>query len=119
MKLAAVVGVGKGIGGSVARALAANGYHVGLFARNETYSKADKLTSLANEINSLGGGRAYPVQMDASSAQDVARGFESLSALAGGRNVSVLVYNAGARNMGQVTLEEQVCKRGLAENCFV
>lgn len=105
-KLAAVVGVGKGIGGAVARALAARGYDVGLFARNETYHGADKLSGLAAEIQSSGG-RAFTVQMDASDPADVERGFASLVAQAGGKAVDVLVYNAGARELAPVPVDKQ------------
>ncbi len=70
-RLAAVVGVGKGIGGHVARALASRGFDVALFARNESYSKADKLTGLAVEIDSVT--KAFPIRMDASQPSDVSR----------------------------------------------
>jgi hypothetical protein len=50
--LAAVVGVGVGIGGHVAVALAKAGFDVGLMARNKTYG-ADKLTGPARAVREV------------------------------------------------------------------
>jgi NAD(P)-dependent dehydrogenase (short-subunit alcohol dehydrogenase family) len=53
-KVVAVVGVGKGIGGSVAIKFAKEGFDVAILARNQTYSGANKLTPLQSSIESLG-----------------------------------------------------------------
>ena len=103
-KVAAVVGVGVGIGGEVAKALAAAGYDVGLFSRNKSYKGADKLSPLVREI---GAERAWGIVMDAADQGSVRSGFAELRQLSGGRGVSVLVYNAGARRMGDTAVEAQ------------
>ena len=78
----------------MAKALAARGFDVGLFARNETYKGADKLTGLAREINALKAGRAFPVVMDASNAEDVRNKMQLLLQQSGASHVHVLIYNA-------------------------
>jgi NAD(P)-dependent dehydrogenase (short-subunit alcohol dehydrogenase family) len=103
-KVAAVVGVGVGIGGEVAKALSAAGYDVGVFARNQSYKGANKLAPLVRE---LGEGRAWGIVMDAAEPASVKSGFAELRRQSGGRGVSVLVYNAGARRMGARAVESQ------------
>ena len=78
--IAVVTGASSGIGAATARALAADGFHVYAAAR-----RLDRLTALADEIGGT------PVACDVTSDADVARLAEAL----GGRDVRVLVNNAG------------------------
>lgn len=120
--LAAVVGVGKGIGGSVAKLLARSGYKgtvtipafaccplrvvaVAIFARNQNYKGADKLTPLVEEIVA-DGGSVLPFVMNAAEPSSVDEVFAHLRAACPGEDVSLLVYNAGARDMAPLAVED-------------
>jgi NAD(P)-dependent dehydrogenase (short-subunit alcohol dehydrogenase family) len=79
--VAVVTGGGRGIGASIARALAGDGFTVVVTARSR-----DQIDAVAAEI----GGRA--VAMDVSSRESVARGFGEIG------RVDLLVANAGIGN---------------------
>jgi 3-hydroxybutyrate dehydrogenase len=85
---ALVTGAGRGIGRSVALALAAAGADVALSARSR-----DELEQLAEELRGLGR-RALALPCDVTDAGQVARMAEELGAQWGG--VDILVNNAGA-----------------------
>eukprot|EP00026_Physarum_polycephalum_P015714 Phypoly_transcript_16459.p1 GENE.Phypoly_transcript_16459~~Phypoly_transcript_16459.p1 ORF type:complete len:251 (+),score=33.19 Phypoly_transcript_16459:88-840(+) len=105
-KVAAVVGVGKGIGGSVAIKFAKEGFDVAILARNQTYSGANKLTPLQSQIEAIGV-RCLPVVCDAADEQSVIDAFAKIKKELG--PVDVLVYNAGARKfVGEGILETSV-----------
>jgi NAD(P)-dependent dehydrogenase (short-subunit alcohol dehydrogenase family) len=91
--VAAVVGVGPGLGAALARRFATE-YAVALIARGE-----DKLKALADEIRN-DGGRALAVSADVSKADDIARAFETIRRELG--EVDVLLYNAAMRPFGRL-----------------
>ncbi|MEV0647713.1 SDR family oxidoreductase [Phytomonospora sp. NPDC050363] len=78
--VAVVTGASSGIGAATARALAADGFHVVLAAR-----RLARLTSLAAEVDGT------PVECDVTSDEGVA----ALTEAVAGRDVRVLVNNAG------------------------
>jgi NAD(P)-dependent dehydrogenase (short-subunit alcohol dehydrogenase family) len=86
-KSALIVGAGSGLSAALARALAGDGYHCVLAARNTA-----KLASLCAEIG------ATSVRCDVSSAAEVATLFEGLDARDGAP--SVVIYNPSARVRG-------------------
>jgi len=90
-RVAAVVGVGAGLGLAVARRFARE-YAVALVARD-----ADKLDGYAAEIVASGG-QALAVPADVSRAEQIAAAFERVRAELG--DVDVLVYNAAMRPFG-------------------
>jgi NAD(P)-dependent dehydrogenase (short-subunit alcohol dehydrogenase family) len=92
-RVAAVVGVGPGLGAAVARRFA-SGYAVALVARGE-----EKLALLAREIGDAGG-RALPVPADVSRAEDIDAAFDRVRRELG--DVDVLVYNAAMRPFGRL-----------------
>jgi 3-hydroxybutyrate dehydrogenase len=85
---ALVTGAGRGIGRSVARALAAAGADVALSARSR-----DELEELAEELRGMGR-RSLALPCDVTDSEQVARMAEALGAEWGG--VDILVNNAGA-----------------------
>jgi NAD(P)-dependent dehydrogenase (short-subunit alcohol dehydrogenase family) len=92
-RVAAVVGVGTGLGAALARRFA-HGYAVALVARGEA-----KLAELAREIRDAGG-RALAVPADVSSAEEIDRAFERVRRELG--EVDVLLYNAAMRPFGRL-----------------
>ena len=106
-KIALIVGAGSGLSGSVARALADDGYRVVLAARN-----IDKLQSLCNETG------AHPIQCDARSVDSVAALFKSMQDDVG--TAEVVLYNnrdihffvAGRDTRWRVVLVARECARG-------
>ena len=94
MKVAAVLGVGPGLGAAVARRFASEGFAVALMARTE-----ESVTAVREEIEN-GGGTALPVSTDATNPDSVAAAFERVRAELG--DPEVFVYNAGAFQMGGV-----------------
>src|SRR6266404_1363070 len=92
-KVAAVVGVGAGLGAALGRRFAA-GYAVALVARDR-----DKLDGYAKEIADAGG-RALAVPADVSKAEDVNAAFARIKAELG--DVDVLLYNAAMRPFGRL-----------------
>lgn len=89
--VAIVVGVGEGLGAAVARRFA-RGYRVALVARS-----AGVIEALAGEI-AAGGGKALPVQSDATQPEAVASAYERIQRELG--PAEVLVYNGGRRPFG-------------------
>jgi NAD(P)-dependent dehydrogenase (short-subunit alcohol dehydrogenase family) len=93
-RVAAVLGVGPGLGAAVARRFAVEGFAVAMMARRE-----DSLAQIRQDIEGYGG-TALPVSADATDADSVAAAFERVRAELG--DPEVLVYNAGAFQMGGV-----------------
>ena len=89
----AVIGVGPCLGAALARRFAEQ-YAVALVARGE-----DKLTALAEEINSAGG-KAIPVSADVAKATDITAAFDKIRRELG--DVDVLLYNAAMRPFGKL-----------------
>src|SRR5437763_17001591 len=90
--VAVVVGVGPGLGASVARRFAREGFPLASMARG-----ADKLGPVEAEITASGG-RAQSFTCDATDAKSVAAAFGRVKEALGAPEV--LVYNAGAFQMG-------------------
>jgi NAD(P)-dependent dehydrogenase (short-subunit alcohol dehydrogenase family) len=93
-KIAAILGVGPGLGAAVARRFAREGFAVGLLARN-----AKSLAPVQAELEASGA-RALPIPCDAGDAASVAAAFATLRHGLG--HPGVLVYNAGAFVMGGI-----------------
>jgi NAD(P)-dependent dehydrogenase (short-subunit alcohol dehydrogenase family) len=92
-KVAAIVGVGEGLGAGLARRFA-EGYKVALIARS-----ANVTGQVANEINSAGG-VALPIQSDATIEAEIAAAHDQIKRELG--PLDVLVYNAGRRPFGRL-----------------
>ncbi len=92
--VAMVVGVGPGLGASLARRFA-HEYSVAITARS-----ADYLRMLGGDIRKAGG-VALEVQADVGSREQVEAAFKSIRERLG--EVDVLLYNAGAGPFGSVT----------------
>lgn len=92
-QVAAVVGVGAGLGAALARRFAA-AYDVALVARDR-----DKLDALATEITGAGG-RALAVPADVSKAAEITAAAERVRDELG--PVEVLLYNAAMRPFGRL-----------------
>ncbi len=93
-KVAAVLGVGPGLGAAVARRFAREGFAVGLMARGE-----ESLAAAREEVESSGG-TAVAVTADATGATSVASAFNRVREELG--TPEVFVYNAGAFQMGGI-----------------
>ena len=93
-KVAAVLGVGPGLGAAVAQRFAREGFAVALMARGQ-----DKLDPGKAQIERAGG-RAFCVPTDAGDAASVSAGFAAVRAELG--PPQVLIYNAGAYQLGGV-----------------
>jgi len=93
-KVAAVLGVGPGLGTAVARRFAREGFAVALMARRE-----ESVAGAREEIEN-GGGEALPVAADATDPASVAAAFERVRGGLG--DPEVFVYNAGAFQMGGI-----------------
>jgi NAD(P)-dependent dehydrogenase (short-subunit alcohol dehydrogenase family) len=93
-RVAAVLGVGPGLGAAVARRFAREGFAVTLMARNE-----DGLSEIRQEIED-GGGSALPVSADATDPASVEAAFGRVRSELG--DPEVFVYNAGAFQMGGI-----------------
>ncbi len=93
-KIAAVLGVGPGLGAAIARRFARGGYAVALMARNEA-----GLSELREEIEA-GGGRSLTVAADATDPASVEAAFGRVREELG--DPEVLVYNAGAFQVGGI-----------------
>ena len=93
-KVAAVLGVGPGLGASVAHRFAREGFAVALMARSE-----ESVAGAREEIES-DGGTALPVPTDATDPASIASAFETIRADLD--DAEVFVYNAGAFEMGGI-----------------
>jgi NAD(P)-dependent dehydrogenase (short-subunit alcohol dehydrogenase family) len=94
MKVAAVLGVGPGLGAAIARRFVGEGFAVALMARRE-----ESVAEVREEIED-GGGEARPIPTDATDPDSVAASFERVRGELG--DPEVFVYNAGAFQMGGV-----------------
>jgi NAD(P)-dependent dehydrogenase (short-subunit alcohol dehydrogenase family) len=92
--VAAVLGVGPGLGTAIAGRFAREGYAVGLMARSE-----GSMSEAREEIGGAGG-EALAVTADATDAASVARAFDEVRGSLG--DPEVFVYNAGAFRMGGI-----------------
>jgi NAD(P)-dependent dehydrogenase (short-subunit alcohol dehydrogenase family) len=93
-KVAAVLGVGPGLGAAVARRFAREGFAVALMARRE-----GSVAGVREEIEGAGG-TALAVSADATDPASVAAAFDRVRAELG--DPEVFVYNAGAFQMGGI-----------------
>src|ERR671920_1970551 len=93
-RVAAVLGVGPGLGAAVARRFAGEGFGVALMARRE-----ESVAGIREKIEG-GGGTALPVSADATDPDSVAAAFELVRGELG--DPEVFVYNAGAFQMGGI-----------------
>jgi NAD(P)-dependent dehydrogenase (short-subunit alcohol dehydrogenase family) len=93
-KIAAVVGVGPGLGAAVARRFAREGYRVALLAR-----RAESLIDTTKAIAEAGG-RSIEVLADAGNPASVSAAFAEIRAKLG--DPGVLVYNASGFQPGSV-----------------
>lgn len=109
-KVAAIIGVGPGLGSAVARRFAREDYAVALVARRE-----ESLAGARQEIEETGG-TALAVTADATDPASVAKAFERIREELG--DPEVLVYNAGAFQMGGILdLEPEKFDECLRANC--
>ncbi len=109
--LAVVVGVGPGLGRSVAERFAREHFDVVLMARSE-----EKLDRYVDEIEREGG-RAYPVGCDATDPASVEAAFEQVRDGLG--DPGVLVYNAGAFEYGGLLeLDAETFEQCWRANCY-
>lgn len=110
-KVAAILGVGPGLGSSVAERFAREGFTVALMSRGE-----EKLTPVKNEIEQSSGS-ALTVPCDATEPASVAAAFERIRDEAG--PPEVLVYNAGIFHMGSVVdTDPKTFEACWKANCF-
>ena len=93
-KVAAILGVGPGLGAAVARRFAHEGFAVGLMARSE-----ESLSATQEEVEDVNG-QTLAVRADATDAASVASAFEEVRGSLG--DPEVFVYNAGAFRMGGI-----------------
>ena len=93
-KVAAVLGVGPGLGAAVARRFAGEGFAVALMARRE-----ESVAGVREEIEN-GDGTALAVSTDATDPASVAAAFDRVRTELG--DPEVFVYNAGAFQMGGI-----------------
>jgi citronellol/citronellal dehydrogenase len=99
-KVAFVAGASRGIGATVAKALAAQGVRVAVAARSEERGKLPgTIGSVADEIVSAGG-RALPVACDVTSEESVNAAVDATVAEFGG--IDILVANAGVLWLGPI-----------------
>ena len=98
-KVAIVTGASRGIGASVARRLASEGFTVVI----NYAGRAAEAQGVVDEIRAAGG-RAEAIQADVSAPAQVAALFDEAATLFGG--VDVLVNNAGVMQTGLVPLSE-------------
>jgi NAD(P)-dependent dehydrogenase (short-subunit alcohol dehydrogenase family) len=93
-KVAAILGVGPGLGAAVARRFAREGFAVALMARNE-----DGLSRIRQEIEE-DGGAALSISADATDPASVEAAFGRVREGLG--DPEIFVYNAGAFQMGGI-----------------
>lgn len=89
---ALIIGASSGMGAALARVLAARGYTVALVGR-----QADKLTQLAQEINSAGKGQASTFPHDVRNYDDAPELFSRIASdiASAGASFRLVVYAAG------------------------
>ena len=109
-RVAAVLGVGPGLGAAISRRFAREGFAVALLARSE-----GSTAPVREEIESSGG-EALAVEADATDAGSVAGAFEHVRGSLG--DPEVFVYNAGAFRMGGILdVSPEDFDRCLRANC--
>jgi NAD(P)-dependent dehydrogenase (short-subunit alcohol dehydrogenase family) len=109
-RVAAVLGVGPGLGAAVARRFAGEGFCVALMARRE-----ESVAGVREEIEG-GGGTALSFSADATDPDSVAASFERVRGELG--DPEVFVYNAGAFQMGGILdLSPQQFDKCFRANC--
>jgi NAD(P)-dependent dehydrogenase (short-subunit alcohol dehydrogenase family) len=109
-RVAAVLGVGPGLGAAVARRFAGEDFGVALIARRE-----ESVAGVREEIEG-GGGTALPISADATDPDSVAAAFERVRGELG--DPEVFVYNAGAFQMGGILdLSPEQFDRCFRANC--
>jgi NAD(P)-dependent dehydrogenase (short-subunit alcohol dehydrogenase family) len=109
-KVAAVIGVGPGLGGAAAQRFAREGYRVALLARGE-----DKLGPVADAIASAGGA-SLSVTCDSTKPGEVSDAFERIRKQAGAPEL--VVYNAGVFKMaGALELTPEEFEQAWRANC--
>ena len=109
-RIAAVLGVGPGLGAAISRRFAREGFSVALLARSE-----ESTAPVLEEIESSGG-EALAVEADATDAGSVAGAFEHVRGSLG--DPEVFVYNAGAFRMGGILdVSPEDFDRCLRANC--
>lgn len=111
LKVAAIVGVGEGLGSAITHKFAQEGFAVAMMARSE-----DKLTQIKSEIE-IAGGQAISVSADVTDTPSVKAAFARVnSELAA---PSVLVYNAGIFQIdGVLQLTPEQFEYCWKVNCF-
>jgi NAD(P)-dependent dehydrogenase (short-subunit alcohol dehydrogenase family) len=110
-KVAVVVGVGPGLGSTVAHRFAREGFAVGLMARN-----IDKISQFQKDIEA-NGGKALAFACDVSDPASVNNAFEQVKSQLNAPEV--LVYNAGAFTMaGILELTPEQFEANWKVNCF-
>ena len=109
-RVAAILGVGPGLGASIARRFAREGFAVGLMARRE-----ESLSGAREEVEGEGG-TVVSVETDATDAVSVAGAFDQVRDDLG--DPEVFVYNAGAFQMGGILeLDPEQFDNCLRANC--
>lgn len=103
-RTAVVTGASSGIGAEIARCLSSRGHHVTLVARS-----ADRLEALAAELTS--GAEVLTADL----ADRAVRGALADRVSATGRDVDVLVNNAGFSTMGPVSGSDPEAEMGMIE----
>ncbi len=110
-KVAAVLGVGPGLGAAIAHRFAREGFAVGLMARSE-----EKLTSIQTEIEK-NGGTALSISADATDPASVSLAFAQVQQKLG--NPEIFVYNTGAFQMGGILeITPEQFENNWKANCF-
>ena len=108
--MAAILGVGPGLGAAVARRFAREGFAVALMARKE-----ESVAGVREEIEGQGGA-ALPVTADATDPASVEVAFGRVRSELG--DPEVFVYNAGAFQMGGILeIEPQQFDECFKANC--
>jgi NAD(P)-dependent dehydrogenase (short-subunit alcohol dehydrogenase family) len=111
LPVAAVIGVGPGLGAAVARRFAREGFAVALLAR-----RAESLAETEQQIRAAGG-EALSVAADAADPASVAAAFAEVRRKLG--DTEVLVYNASGFQMGKVVdLSPEVFESCWKVGCF-
>ncbi|MEC4812369.1 MAG: SDR family NAD(P)-dependent oxidoreductase [Scytonema sp. PMC 1069.18] len=110
-KVAAVLGVGPGLGAAIAQRFAKEGFAVALMARN-----SETLAQIQSDIENAGG-KAISVSVDATDPASVTNAFEQVRSQLSAPEV--FVYNAGAFRMaGILELTPQQFESNWKVNCF-
>lgn len=108
--VAAIVGVGPGLGRALALRFAGEGYRVALLARGE-----DKLTPVADAISAVGGA-SLSVPCDCTDPASVRAAFDRIEKEAGA--AKLVVYNAGVFKMaGVLELSPEEFEQAWRSNC--